>query len=243
MRRRLLRAVFIERLVIFFVSTSVFQVSRAAALRGCGYGRASCDMRLTMRPIVPCVKCAHSNDVRCTGQKWRSLCDMPDAIKCATTTNCVLLTWIMDGKDDCGDGSDEEPCRLLSCSPSGDPPSTTTVLTTVKATTTTTEQPSTTTVSMTTNTPLILTQPITFPTQCEAGEFRCLSGECIDGRLVLDGKQDCYDNTDEEYCLRHAMACSTESPCSYHPDIAAFGCGCPTDEEPNPKGICEPTHA
>lgn len=36
-----------------------------------------------------------------------------------------------------------------------------------------------------------------FPTQCEAGEFRCLSGECIDGSLVLDGKQDCYDNTDE----------------------------------------------
>uniref|UniRef100_A0A183FUA4 Sortilin_C domain-containing protein n=1 Tax=Heligmosomoides polygyrus TaxID=6339 RepID=A0A183FUA4_HELPZ len=189
---------------------------------GCGYGRASCDMRLTMRPIVPCVKCAHSNDVRCTGQKWRSLCDMPDAIKCATTTNCVLLTWIMDGKDDCGDGSDEEPCRLLSCSPSGDPKSyafDVMYFSTVKL------------------------EYSAFPTQCEAGEFRCLSGECIDGSLVLDGKQDCYDNTDEEYCLRHAMACSTESPCSYHPDIAAFGCGCPTDEEPNPKGICEPTHA
>lgn len=37
------------------------------------------------------------------------LCDTTASFKCRNTRNCVLQSWLGDGEDDCGDGSDEGP--------------------------------------------------------------------------------------------------------------------------------------
>lgn len=39
--------------------------------------------------------------------------------------------------------------------------------------------------------------PFTIPGECETGDFRCGSGECINGKKVLDEKKDCRDGSDE----------------------------------------------
>ncbi|EYC43358.1 hypothetical protein Y032_0496g2479 [Ancylostoma ceylanicum] len=170
-------------------------------------------------------------DVRCRDQRWKALCEVPGSVKCSTTPNCVLPQWILDGKDDCGDGSDEEPCRLTECAPSTT--STLPLFNTSAAITTT---------AVTTEKTLLTTGPAKPPEirpACDIGEFRCLSGDCVDGTRVLDGKPDCFDNSDERYCELYSDECSEQSPCSYQPDIAAFGCGCPKGAVPNAKGICQ----
>ncbi|EYC43357.1 hypothetical protein Y032_0496g2479 [Ancylostoma ceylanicum] len=161
----------------------------------------------------------------------KALCEVPGSVKCSTTPNCVLPQWILDGKDDCGDGSDEEPCRLTECAPSTT--STLPLFNTSAAITTT---------AVTTEKTLLTTGPAKPPEirpACDIGEFRCLSGDCVDGTRVLDGKPDCFDNSDERYCELYSDECSEQSPCSYQPDIAAFGCGCPKGAVPNAKGICQ----
>uniref|UniRef100_A0A0K0DFL0 Low-density lipoprotein receptor domain class A n=1 Tax=Angiostrongylus cantonensis TaxID=6313 RepID=A0A0K0DFL0_ANGCA len=46
----------------------------------------------------------------------KSLCEVEGTVKCARTPNCVLPHWILDGKDDCEDGSDEGGTYKLMCS-------------------------------------------------------------------------------------------------------------------------------
>ena len=38
------------------------------------------------------------------------------------------------------------------------------------------------------------------PTACEANQFRCNDGQCIDNSLKCDRKYDCQDGSDELNC-------------------------------------------
>ncbi|ETN74372.1 Low-density lipoprotein receptor domain class A [Necator americanus] len=183
-------------------------------------------------------------ETRCRDHRWKALCNVSGSIKCSSTANCVLPQWLLDGKDDCGDGSDEgkyricsrtfvkcfhgisEPCRLIECS--------TTIIASATSTTAATSVPPEN------STPVGVSSAPGIRI-CETGEFRCLSGECVEEGRVLDGVKDCWDSSDEKYCELVSEECSSESPCAYQPDIAAFGCGCAKGSVPDEKGICQPT--
>ena len=41
---------------------------------------------------------------------------------------------------------------------------------------------------------------LTAPTSCGYSKFPCHDGQCIDRRYVCNGKNNCYDGSDEDYC-------------------------------------------
>ncbi|KJH45527.1 Low-density lipoprotein receptor domain class A [Dictyocaulus viviparus] len=198
--------------MIIFQLSALFCTFKVVDQRGCGHRKLLCCLKINRQPCG----CCSTNDKTSLDYRlrhdyrWIALCEIEGTLKCSTTPNCILPQWILDGKDDCGDGSDEEPCRLLDCiSPSP----------AINET--------------------ILVEPTAIPKKCETGEFRCQSGECIDGQLVLDGISNCFDKSDEEYCEHYGNYCTATSPCSYHPDIKAFGCGCPKSFIRDSQGICQ----
>ncbi|GFY55952.1 hypothetical protein TNIN_293371 [Trichonephila inaurata madagascariensis] len=47
---------------------------------------------------------------------------------------------------------------------------------------------------------------------CEPTEFRCSSGQCVDGGRYCDGNSDCFDGTDEpERCTNGESLCIAPS--------------------------------
>ncbi|PAV64026.1 hypothetical protein WR25_04937 isoform B [Diploscapter pachys] len=76
--------------------------------------------------------------------------------------------------------------------------------------------------------------------ECDSGYFRCMDGSCLDETLVLDGQKDCTNGDDEDFCKMHDDVCIDTQPCSYQPDISAFGCGCPKGFKREDPGICRP---
>ncbi|TKR76584.1 hypothetical protein L596_017701 [Steinernema carpocapsae] len=76
----------------------------------CGLNQALCDKN---HGSLSCGKCVSKSDVntKCLDRKWHHLCMEIDVFRCKNNQNCVLLDWLNDGEDDCGDGSDEDPCH------------------------------------------------------------------------------------------------------------------------------------
>ncbi|CAA86060.4 EGF-like domain-containing protein [Caenorhabditis elegans] len=190
----------------------------------CGQGTILCDAGVGQKR---CGKCVRPQDMAnlCLDRKWQHICAYQGTYKCAKTMNCVFAKWLMDGKDDCGDGSDEDVCAhgMVSCT--SNEPTPTPILDAI----TSTEKPK----EPKKKTALQVSK------RCDLGEFRCLDGECLDVSKVLDGQEDCLDSSDENYCEMHDGVCNTAARCSFQRDVGAFGCGCPKGFARNPTGICE----
>ncbi|CAJ0581056.1 unnamed protein product, partial [Mesorhabditis spiculigera] len=200
--------------IVLFTSSTKGQICGKV----CQVGEVLCDAFLG-----DCGKCVPQKEssIRCIDRKYVSLCSEPGTVKCTTTENCVFEKWLADGQNDCGDGSDEEPCAsgILKCNSE-----------TSKATTTTiTEPPTTAYVSNTKN--VTTRQPQTtvpnlgsdIDKPCPPGHFQCSNGDCIKFAKILDGNNDCKDKMDEIYCTVEDDGCPSNKPCSFQPDVASFG--------------------
>uniref|UniRef100_A0A3P9MI85 Uncharacterized protein n=1 Tax=Oryzias latipes TaxID=8090 RepID=A0A3P9MI85_ORYLA len=113
---------------------------------------------------------------------------------CCKNGQCVSAFFVCDGDEDCDDGGDEVSCPPITCSSASfhdclDGSD---------------EWPQ----SCHAEAPVTLASH-----QCHSMEFRCGSGECIQGSWKCDGDADCLDGSDEAGCTR--------STC--HPD--EFECG------------------
>lgn len=117
---------------------------------------------------------------------------------------CLATTYVCDGDDDCGDGSDELKCASpLTCGPDhlrcntsecvplmwscdGDP----------DCSDSSDEGPER---CGSDGAPYLLNRRA----NCSAGEFRCANGECVRLSWKCDGDPDCKDKSDESDCRKY----------------------------------------
>lgn len=133
----------------------------------------------------------------------------PDAKACPSgefmcaNRKCLATTYVCDGDDDCGDGSDELKCASpLTCGPDqlrcntsecvplmwscdGDP----------DCSDSSDEGPER---CGSDGAPYLLNRRA----NCSAGEFRCANGECVRLTWKCDGDPDCKDKSDESDCRK-----------------------------------------
>ncbi|CAD5210942.1 unnamed protein product [Bursaphelenchus okinawaensis] len=85
----------------------------------CGDGLHLCDTNVK-QSNSRCGKCVRNSELGkfCIDHKWENLCKEENVVKCLTNDNCVHNTWINDGVNDCGDGSDEN-CPGPQCPVTG----------------------------------------------------------------------------------------------------------------------------
>ncbi|KAK0414990.1 hypothetical protein QR680_011718 [Steinernema hermaphroditum] len=80
----------------------------------CGLNQTMCDKELKDGSgVLMCGKCVLKKEIntKCLDRKWRHLCSEEGTFHCKTNQNCVPVDWLNDNEDDCGDGSDENPCE------------------------------------------------------------------------------------------------------------------------------------
>ena len=64
---------------------------------------------------------------------------------------------------------------------------------------------------------IVTTAPPTWDWNCLESEFQCHNGQCITYHCVCDGKSNCYDGTDEDYCNSTGWFCYSpfQQECAY----------------------------
>ncbi|VDN01289.1 unnamed protein product [Thelazia callipaeda] len=185
----------------------------------CPLNTILCDSK-SRRGCGKCVK-AKERDIQCRDRRWRNICMEPRHFKCVSTDNCILIQWIGDGTDDCGDGSDEgDLCAFgfPGCNKTDESVMVPSPFTTA-------------------------TQTQRLSEECSESQFQCItSHECISIVHVLDGTEHCNDGSDERYCkeMVGSEMCQKSQQCSFNPSVAAFTCGCPFGYKRSINGICFP---
>uniref|UniRef100_A0A914V7M5 Fibrinogen C-terminal domain-containing protein n=1 Tax=Plectus sambesii TaxID=2011161 RepID=A0A914V7M5_9BILA len=79
----------------------------------CGEGQLLCDNNMPSPGGNGCGICVENTPTgvtACMDRRWAAVCEQENVFKCECTMNCVYPGWLLDGADDCGDGSDENPC-------------------------------------------------------------------------------------------------------------------------------------
>ncbi|XP_069795786.1 very low-density lipoprotein receptor-like [Narcine bancroftii] len=118
----------------------------------------------------------------------------PDEFTCSSS-RCVSKTFVCNGADDCGDGSDERGCVPHSCGPREFRCSSSQCIPLSWLCDTRADC-----VDQSDESPDHCGHVLPLVVTCSSTEFQCDSGECIHQLWSCDGDRDCKDGSDEANC-------------------------------------------